>query len=48
MPLTKPIEIIQEDIKQIKIDVLHIKDLLEYIKKYINDTEETRKQGWLW
>ena len=48
MPPPKPIEIIQEDIDKIKKDILDIKNLLEYVKKYINDTEETRKQGWLW
>ena len=48
MPIVKPIETIQQDIDKLKKDILEIKDLLEYIKKYINDTEETRKQGWLW
>ncbi len=48
MPIVKPIETIQGDIDKLKKDILEIKDLLEYIKKYINDTEETRKQGWLW
>ena len=48
MPPPKPIEIIQEDITKLKNDILEIKDVLEYIKKYINDTEETRRAGWLW
>ena len=48
MPIVKPIEIIQGDITKLKKDILEIKDILVYIKKYINDTEETRKQGWLW
>ena len=48
MPPPKPVDIIQGDIDKLKKDILEIKDLLEYIKKYINDTEETRKQGWLW
>ena len=48
MPIVKPIETIQGDIDKLKKDILEIKDLLEYIKKYINDTEETRRAGWLW
>ena len=48
MPIVKPIETIQGDIDKMKSDIDYIKDVLEYIKKYINDTEETRKQGWLW
>ncbi len=48
MPTVKPIETIQGDIDKMKSDIDYIKDVLEYIKKYINDTEETRKQGWLW
>ena len=47
MPV-KPIETIQGDIDKMKSDINYIKEVLEYIKKYINDTEETRKQGWLW
>ncbi len=48
MPPPKPVDIIQGDIIKLKKDILEIKDILEYIKKYINDMEETRKQGWLW
>jgi len=48
MPVVKPIETIQGDIDKMKSDIDYIKEVLEYIKKYINDTEETRKQGWLW
>ena len=42
----KPIEKIQEDVKVIQNDIIIIKDLLKYIKKYVDDKIESDKKKW--
>lgn len=42
------IDFIRKDINKIKTEVICIKADLSIIKDYINNKQETEKQGWIW
>ena len=47
MPIEKPIDKISNDIKILKSDIEEIKKLINFIKDYISQQEESRK-GWFY
>ena len=47
MPVVKPIDKISNDIKNIQSDIAEIKKLINFIKDYISQQEESRK-GWFY
>ena len=47
MPIVKPIDKISNDIKILKSDIEEIKKLINFIKDYISQQEESRK-GWFY
>ena len=47
MPVVKPIDKISNDIKTLQSDIAEIKKLINFIKDYISQQEESRK-GWFY
>ena len=47
MPIVKPIDKISNDIKTLQSDIEEIKKLINFIKDYISQQEDSRK-GWIW
>ena len=47
MPIVKPIDKISNDIKTLQSDIEEIKKLINFIKDYISQQEESRK-GWFY
>ncbi len=44
----KPIEEIKTEIKKVQDDIIIIKDLLKYIKQYVDEKKERENNRWFY